>query len=370
MVKALAVRHDVLVVGTTHPEMTAVDVPGLIEVPRPPDSERWRRLARLVGLLKGRTTWWTDWRSPEFERIVGGLPNRCDIIHVEFVVLADALGAGSRSRARVIVTDHDPPIVAALNRLREARGGWRIYRALEVAAWHRTYRRASRLADLFVVFNENDRDVIADLVTPTPIVVQPFPVVIPERRAAPVPRKGPPRVGFTGSYHRPPNINAGRRLVERIMPLVWESDPTVEVSLIGRDANFDYEADPRVRVTGYVDDLIAELDTVSLLVMPIDLGGGMRVKVIEALALGRVVIGSELAAAGLPDELRRHVVIRDSDRAMADAVVDLLTDPGRLDDMATDAMEAAHKWLDPESGARRYDELYEVLDELGRVTSQ
>jgi len=122
--------------------------------------------------------------------------------------------------------------------------------------------------------------------------------------------------------------------------------------------------DDRIVATGFVDDLAEALDRISLVLAPIEFGGGMRVKVIEALAAGKVVVGTELALAGLPLELRRVAITATTDRQFAAAAVELLADPGELARRGAQCRAAALAWLDLERAADRYDDLYAHIDEL------
>ena len=103
-----------------------------------------------------------------------------------------------------------------------------------------------------------------------------------------------------------------------------------------------------VVVTGRVQDVTPYLDRAAVVVAPLRLGGGTRVKVLEALAAGKAVVASPLAAEGITQCDGEHLLLAESDEEFADATTRLLDDP--------DARSAL---------GRRARELGTELDRLG-----
>src|SRR2546422_10461962 len=88
-------------------------------------------------------------------------------------------------------------------------------------------------------------------------------------------------------------------------------------------------ATANVIVTGPVPDVTPYLDRTAIVVVPLRLGGGMRVKVLEALAAGKAMIASPLAVEGLAVVDGEHAVLAETDQQFCDAIVQLLADPAR-----------------------------------------
>jgi len=226
MVSALRRRHDVRIVSTVlpyAPERRDESV-GVIEIPRPERDARRGKLRRFCALLAGRSTWASDWRSPRFDREAHMLVGSCDIVHVEFLLLADSVRRAPGNRAAIIVTDHDLPLFSTLDQVRRDRWWFRPYPCSRSSPGGARIG-APRTADAFVVFTSGDRKRIERLVGNTPVFVVPFPVPLPARGSG-LPEPDKPAIGYIGKYTRPENLRAVERLIERLMPIVWLPGPT------------------------------------------------------------------------------------------------------------------------------------------------
>jgi len=101
----------------------------------------------------------------------------------------------------------------------------------------------------------------------------------------------------------------------------------------------------------------------ALVVVPLRLGGGMRAKVLEALAAGKAVVASSLAVEGLDLVDGEHVLLAETDQQFCDAIVQLLADPARRTALAAHAYAWAHAQLGWERSIAAYERLYESLME-------
>jgi hypothetical protein len=110
-------------------------------------------------------------------------------------------------------------------------------------------------------------------------------------------------VAFIGHYGHAPNQDAASWLVETIMPLVWEIDPSITCLLVGSDMTSSILrlARPGVEVVGQVDDLAdAVFDRVRVTVAPLRYGAGVKGKVLASVAAGIPCVMSPIASEGLP----------------------------------------------------------------------
>jgi sugar transferase (PEP-CTERM/EpsH1 system associated) len=149
------------------------------------------------------------------------------------------------------------------------------------------------------------------------------------------PRPAPPRPAhlvFTGSMDWLPNEDAMLHFVHDVLPRIRAVEPSVTLSIVGRDPT------PTVRqladhagieVTGRVDDVRPDIARSRLYVVPLRIGGGTRLKIFEAMAMGRAVVSTTIGAEGLPVTSGRDIVIADGPDAFARAVVDLIRDHDR-----------------------------------------
>src|SRR5262249_4945354 len=106
---------------------------------------------------------------------------------------------------------------------------------------------------------------------------------------------------FSGNFIHPPNVDAAMRLATSIFPLVLRRNPEAVLQLVG-DAPPDELrrlAGPNIQVTGRVPHMRPYLEGAAVVVAPLRMGGGIRIKVIDALYNSKPTIASTLAAEGL-----------------------------------------------------------------------
>jgi glycosyltransferase involved in cell wall biosynthesis len=161
---------------------------------------------------------------------------------------------------------------------------------------------------------------------------------------------GSPSIVFVGSLGYPPNAQAALRLVDGILPAVRQRHPQVRLHLVGQSppAALSGRADPpRVVVTGRVDDVRPYLAEAAVCCIPLSAGSGTKYKVLEALSAGVPVVCTRMALEGLELRDGEHVVVAETDDALAAGVSGLLGDPERGAAMARRArqeVEARHSW--------------------------
>jgi sugar transferase (PEP-CTERM/EpsH1 system associated) len=137
---------------------------------------------------------------------------------------------------------------------------------------------------------------------------------------------------FTGSMDWYPNEDAILYFVEKILPEVRREVPGVTFSVVGRNPTPRLLATASaagVRVTGTVADIRPFVAEAAVYVVPLRIGGGTRLKIFEALAMGKAVVSTSVGAEGLPLVHDEHFLEADEPAAFAAAVVALLRDTER-----------------------------------------
>jgi sugar transferase (PEP-CTERM/EpsH1 system associated) len=140
-----------------------------------------------------------------------------------------------------------------------------------------------------------------------------------------------PHLVFTGSMDWLPNEDAMTHFCHDVLPLIREQEPRVRLSIVGRAPTPAVRAlaSDAVEVTGTVDDVRPYMEKASVYVVPLRIGGGTRLKIFEAMAMGKAVVSTTVGAEGLPVTDGRDAILADGPRAFADAVVSLVRDAGR-----------------------------------------
>jgi glycosyltransferase involved in cell wall biosynthesis len=170
----------------------------------------------------------------------------------------------------------------------------------------------------------------------------------------------PPAVLFVGGFGHLPNVDAAVRLANRIFPRIRSLCPKAILNLVGD------KPPPRVQrlagndviVTGRVDDVTPYLNQAAVVVAPLRLGGGTRVKVLEALASGKAVVASPLAAEGIEATDGEHLILAGSDEELAQATARLLADPDARGSLGRSARQWALRALDWDATIEAYEALY------------
>ena len=137
-------------------------------------------------------------------------------------------------------------------------------------------------------------------------------------------------VVFSGNLEYMPNIDAVRFFRTAIWSRLRGRFPDLEWRLVGMNPEAvarDLSGDPRIRLTGPVEDAVAALAEASVCVVPLRSGSGTRFKILEAWAAGRPVVSTSLGAEGLGARDGEHLRIADHPEAFADAVAGLLDSP-------------------------------------------
>jgi glycosyltransferase involved in cell wall biosynthesis len=136
-------------------------------------------------------------------------------------------------------------------------------------------------------------------------------------------------VVYFGLLSTVPNIDAVTHLVQDIWPRIAQAHPDARCKIIGGrpPPSLLALAGPRVAFTGFVSDLRPHLAAAAAVVVPLRQGGGTRLKIVEAMAMGKAIVSTTLGAEGIEAVPGRHIFIDDNPSAFADAVNRLLADP-------------------------------------------
>jgi glycosyltransferase involved in cell wall biosynthesis len=138
------------------------------------------------------------------------------------------------------------------------------------------------------------------------------------------------RIVFTGMMNHPPNVDAAIYFARRVFPKVKAEVPSAEFWIVGRDPVPEVKklADiDGIEVTGFVPDIRQYIAQANVLVVPIRFGAGMRQKILEAWAMGKCVISTQIGAEGIDYQDNVNVLIADDAETMAAKVVEVIQNP-------------------------------------------
>jgi len=260
-------------------------------------------------------------------------PGRCaDVIHVEGHYLMPLLPRAARRRA--VLVEHNVESTLFLQAARSAAltRRKRVATLVDAAMTRTDERRAWRTARMVVGVTPEDVDTIAEIVGPARVRLVPNGADHVSADATGEPDEKPcaALLVFVGNFAYPPNAAAAHELIDRILPAVRARVGTASLALVGSgpprsllDAAAWCEA---VTVTGPVRDVVPWLRAATLVIAPLRIGGGVKVKILEALTMGKAVITTSVGAHGLHRLPPGSLVLADDPHGFARAVVRLLTD--------------------------------------------
>lgn len=148
-----------------------------------------------------------------------------------------------------------------------------------------------------------------------------------------------PHVIFSGSMDWLANIDAMEFFLDSVWPRIARAAPDARMTVVGRAPPEALVARARARYpqwnfTGYVEDIRPHIRSAAAYVIPLRVGGGTRLKVFEAMALGCPVVSTAIGVEGLPLEQGSHYLRADDAGEMARAVIALLGDSAQREGLS------------------------------------
>ena len=295
---------------------------------------------------------------------------RVDIVQMEgtFVAwYAELLGRRHGADLRV------PPLVLRAHNVentiwqmlarREANPLKRVFLATMARRLEAFERRHLRQFDAVAAITEADADRLRALHCPEPVVFIPAGVELSRVRADPAVSPKPRTLFMIGSLDWLPNQEGVEWLLREVWPALHVELPDVELHIAGRNAPAHLLASrsDNVFLHGFVESAAVFMQQYDLMLVPLLSGGGMRVKIIEGLALGKAILSTTLGAEGIAVRDGHDIVLRDSP---ADWLAALRTwGRGELPTAAigTAAVHTATDLYDNRRVVARFVELYEQL---------
>jgi glycosyltransferase involved in cell wall biosynthesis len=152
---------------------------------------------------------------------------------------------------------------------------------------------------------------------------------------------------FSGSFRYQPNYYAMQWFVSQVFPLILEKIPEVQLVITGDHANLPLSQTKNISLAGYVDDIKSLIASCNVSIVPLWSGGGTRLKILEAMALGTPVVATSKGAEGLLAENGEHILIADQPEIFARTVIKILTDKKLREFLASNALQlvkAKYDW--------------------------
>lgn len=277
--------------------------------------------------------------------------NEYDIIHIEFPFLASylrCLKPGTRSKK-----------VLSMHNLETMR----FRRELHVSPWSRRRllllsdsllfdsweEKSFRLFDGITVVSKLEQDWVRGKAPGAIVELVPNGVDVRHFSTESLPGSGR-CIAFTGAMDYPPNVDAAVWFCDEILPIIHRTHPDVSFKIIGTKPDrkvLSLAGRSGVEVTGEVPDIRPYLSDCLALAVPLRSGGGTRLKILQAMAMGRPVVSTRLGAEGLDVTYGADILLGESPQELADHILSILSDSAlgeRLSRAGRKLVETRYDW--------------------------
>jgi glycosyltransferase involved in cell wall biosynthesis len=351
LLRGLAKHHDVTIITfIDHPSINP-DTPVLKELCnkcitvslREYNPKSWR--ARL-GLLSSKPRFLLDTYSYEMEYAI-----RQQVSEHKFdLVIASQLTMATYYEAyKNIPSIFEEVELGALHDKVFSVGSWH-KRARNWLTWFKLRAYLSRIFKFFslcTVVSEKELSIFTDTFPSykTKAVVIPNCVNVIEYQKPDIERKHHHLI-FTGSFHFAANYNGMYWFLEKVYPLVLKDVPDTKLLISGDHGGFPLPMTNNIERVGYVEDIKSLIASCNISIVPIWSGGGTRLKILEAMALGTPVVSTSKGAEGLLAVDGHSILIADEPEGFASQVIRVLQDRQFSQQLASNAFQLVKERYD------------------------
>jgi len=271
----------------------------------------------------------SQFAAPQVQKLLRGWIPQCrfDVAVCDF--LSSTLNFPDRLATPTVLFQHNVESVLWQRRA-EFEEKWfdRVVAKIEYAKMRRFEPEQVRRFHHVIAVSDTDRRAMSAMVDPSRISVVPTGVDLSKYQYDPNARPCAALVVFTGSMDWRPNIDGVEFFCNEIWPLVLAQVPAARFRIVGRDPNPRVKklASASVEVTGTVPSIVEHLREAAVVVVPLRIGGGTRIKIYEGMAMGKATVSTTVGAEGLDVQHGRDILLEDKPAAFAAAMVQLLQD--------------------------------------------
>jgi polysaccharide biosynthesis protein PslH len=323
-----------------------------------------KRLQQLVNVISGQSDILNEPATKAVQNAIDRLfvHDHYDVVLFEATLKSDYR---FRERVKVIIDKHniDFEILERLV-LHETKWVRRWYNERERRLVKPAEIKQCREADAVVVTSERERILLKNLLPRSLIEVVPNGVDIEFFHGAAAQQEVEGRIIFTGAMDYYPNAEAVISFAQQCWPLIRGHAPGVTWHIVGKNPRPDVQKlaeSPGITVTGSVADVRPSFAEAGVAIVPLQVGGGTRLKILEAMAMQKAVVSTSLGCEGLSAIPGKHLIVADQPETFAQAVIELLKNPEKrraLGAAGRTLVESGYSWQ------RSGDRLLHILELL------
>lgn len=276
--------------------------------------------------------------------------NQVDYIIVDSPVMIDVLPNEIKKNYKVVLNQHNIDHLAIKSLAASARAPMKKLVYYYVAAQMKRYEEkmySSDFVDLYTFVSSKDMEYFARTYQKRNLYLLPVGANIDEM---PV-ENNSNNIMFIGKMSYPPNIEGVRWFVNNCWDWIRQSVPDAQLYIVGKEPDAEIikacAERPGVHVTGTVPSVKEYYRKASLIIIPLFNGGGVKVKLLEALGYGKLVVSTSKGVEGTDFKHNEHLIVEEEKRKFAEYCIDILKTPEKYESMrkaALDKMRKQYSW--------------------------
>ncbi|MBS0431178.1 MAG: glycosyltransferase [Proteobacteria bacterium] len=352
LLRALASVHEVHLLSCLRPD-DVLDEAGPLremlagfETFAVPGARSRAALARTLGmsLLSSTPFVVRRYEIPAMRARVAGLVAGFDLLHIDMLPLMTYVDPVNPKP--VILNAHNVEQLLLKRRIEVEPG--RFARAFlrgqlpRLAAFE---RNACRRADALLACSQADAETLRALAPETPVHVVPNGVDLAFNRSEADLPCHPAQLVFVGQMGWFPNRDGMEWFLAEVLPRILSARPDVRLTVVGVPDGLRVPENvaANVHLAGFVDDVRPYIEDSAVYVVPLRTGSGTRLKILEAMALGKAIVTTTVGAEGIALEHGTDALFADRPEAFAHTVLDLLSKPAEIRRLGIHARELAER---------------------------
>lgn len=299
-------------------------------VPPPLSSKAVRRRAQAKSLLSPTSFQRSERSSPALQQRLDSLlgQQRFDVLQVESSQMFGLRFPAGPGAPLLILDEHNIEYELLQRMYRGERSPLRrLYNWSEYLKFRREEQASWRRADGVLLTSEREEVYLRSLLPGVRCATAPNGVDVDYFTPSDV-APAPNNVVMTGLMRYRPNNDGALFFAREVLPLIHRQRPDVTFTVVGAGPPPELEAvaGERVHVTGQVEDVRPYIESAAAVVVPLRMGGGTRLKVLEGLAMAKPMVSTALGCEGIAVRDGEHLLIADAPDALAAAVLRVLED--------------------------------------------
>jgi glycosyltransferase involved in cell wall biosynthesis len=303
--------------------------------------------------------------SEEVERRIKRVlhENRIDVVHLDLLPLTRYLK--SVQGIPVALTEHNVESERLLTLVKQSKNIlFKIYMYMQYRKLAAFEREEMGKCEICIAVSEKDKEVLSKFNPNTEIAVIANGVDV-EYFSPKNGEKVPKSIIWVGGMKDFYNRQAVNYFCGEIFDKIKKEVQDVRLTMVGKSPTKKVlelaKQNKDVRCIGYVEDVRPYINEAMIFIAPIRSGGGTKLKVLNALAMGKAVVTTSVGAEGIDVTSGENVIIADHPDDFAKAIAELLKDPEKMERMGKKARELVLEKYDWKKIGKRYSTVYEEL---------